>query len=239
MSKNIAVFGIYSNRESIEEAMAELRLAGFRDADTSVMFGENRGTKELAHEKGSKAPEGFTVGACFGAIVGAVLGWLAGLGMWEIPQLESAITAGPLLGLLAGIGAGGLLGGAVGALVGKGIPEYQAMRYKGRLRKGGILLSVHCDNSAWVERAKAALSRTGAVDIAAASEKRADYAVSDIPMNRRTEWYKSAMPVLRKEKTHSEAHRPATRYTHTEQAEANSNEPEDIAKVREHEKSSV
>src|SRR3990172_7882646 len=114
MSKNIAVFGIYSNRESIDEAIAELRLAGFRDADTSVMVGENRGTKDLAHEKGTKAPEGFTLGACFGAIVGAVLGWLAGIEMRSIPQLEPVIAAGPLMGLLAGIGAGGLLGGAIG-----------------------------------------------------------------------------------------------------------------------------
>ena len=72
---------------------------------------------------------------------------------------------------LAGAGAGGALGGLVGALVGMGIPEYEAKRYEGHVKDGGILLSVHCDNSDWVGRAKAILERTGAHDISSAGEK--------------------------------------------------------------------
>ena len=50
-----------------------------------------------------------------------------------------------------GAGALGAVGGIVGALVGMGIPEYEAKRYEGRVKHGGILLSVHCDDHDWVK----------------------------------------------------------------------------------------
>src|SRR6266446_3728828 len=49
---------------------------------------------------------------------------------------------------------GGVVGGLLGGLIGAGIPEYEAKRYEGRVKSGGILLSVHCDSSEWVKRAK-------------------------------------------------------------------------------------
>ena len=63
------------------------------------------------------------------------------------------------------------MGTLVGALIGMGIPEYEAKRYEGRVKNGGILLSVHCDNSEWVDKAKHILKGTGAEDIASAGEK--------------------------------------------------------------------
>lgn len=62
-----------------------------------------------------------------------------------------------------------------------GIPEYEAKRYEGRVREGGILLPVHCDNSEWVKRAKELLEHTGAQDIGSAAEKRADFDSADKP----------------------------------------------------------
>jgi hypothetical protein len=71
---------------------------------------------------------------------------------------------------LAGLGVGGAVGGLVGALVGMGIPEYEAKRYEGRVKDGGTLLSVDCDDSEQVRRAKDILKASGAEDIASTGE---------------------------------------------------------------------
>jgi hypothetical protein len=182
--KNTAVFGIYPTRAQVEVAIDELRRAGFRNTDISVLMPENQGSKDFAHEKGTKAPEGAAAGAGTGAVIGGTLGWLIGIGALAIPGLGPFIAAGPLVAALAGIGAGGAVGGFTGALIGIGIPEYEAKRYEGRIKRGGILLSVHSDNSDWTKRAKELLERTGAEDVASAGEAAGDYAESDRPMPR-------------------------------------------------------
>jgi hypothetical protein len=186
--KNTAVFGIYRDRRHAEEAVDALRAAGFRNSDVSVLLPDNAGTKDFAHEKSTKAPEGTATGAASGGVVGGALGWLAGIGALAIPGVGPFIAAGPIMGALAGAGVGGAVGGLVGALVGMGIPEYEAKRYEGRVREGGVLLSVHCDNSDWVKRAKDMLRDTGAQDVSSSGEAGADYAASDKPLPRsRTE----------------------------------------------------
>jgi hypothetical protein len=130
---------------------------------------ENVGTKDFVHKKDTKAPEGATTGVASGAVIGGALGWLAGIGALAIPGLGPFIAAGPIMGLLAG------------ALIGMGIPEYEAKRYEGRVKSGGILLSVHCDSSEWVKRGKTILEQTGAEEIGTAGEAAADYAMSDRP----------------------------------------------------------
>lgn len=182
--KNTAVFGIYPDRHAVEEAVDRLRAAGFRSTDVSVLFPDNQGTKDFAHEKNTKAPEGVTTGAIAGGITGGVLGWLTGIGALAIPGLGPLIAAGPIVAALAGAGAVGTVGGIVGALVGMGIPEYEAKRYEGRIREGGVLLSVHCDSSDWIKRAKEMLETTGAQEIASAGEKHGDFANADKPMPR-------------------------------------------------------
>jgi Protein of unknown function (DUF3341) len=182
--KNTAVFGIYSLYESVENGVNALKAAGFRNTDISVLFPENVGTKDFAHEKGTKAPEGTSAGATTGAVVGGALGWLAGIGALAIPGAGPFIAAGPIMAALAGVGAGGVVGGIAGALIGMGIPEYEAKRYEGRVKKGGILLSVHSDNSDWTKRAKEILDRTGAQDVSSSGEASADFQKSDKPMPR-------------------------------------------------------
>jgi hypothetical protein len=179
-AKNLATFGLYSDRVQVEQAVDSLLAARFRNEDISVLFPGNEGTKDFAHEKNTKAPEG----AGAGGAIGGTLGLLVGIGALAIPGLGPFIAAGPIVSVLAGIGAGGTVGGLVGALVGMGIPEYEAKRYDGRVRKGGILLSVHCDNSEWVTRAKDILKQTGAEDISATSEASADYGKTDKPLAR-------------------------------------------------------
>jgi len=183
------VFGIYRDRQQVERAVDSLLDAGFRSEDVSVLLPDNVGTKDFAHEKNTKAPEGATTGATTGAVLGGTLGLLAGIGALAIPGVGPFIAAGPIMGALAGAGTGGVVGGIVGALVGMGIPEYEAKRYEGMIKEGKVLLSVHCDNSDWVKRAKDLLEHTGAEDIGSAGESGADYAKSDRPDVRRSGSY--------------------------------------------------
>lgn len=182
--KNTAVFGIYPNTSAVEQAVEALKDADFRATDISVLFPENVGTKDFAHEKGTKAPEGATTGAGSGAVLGAGLGWLVGIGALAIPGVGPFIAAGPIMAALAGAGVGGAVGGITGALVGLGIPEYEAKRYEGRVRKGGILVSVHCDNSQWAKTARSILKRSGASHISTAGEAKADFARTEKPLPR-------------------------------------------------------
>ena len=164
--------------------MEALKADGFRNTDISVLFPENVGTKDFAHEKGTKAPEGASTGAGTGAVVGGALGWLVGIGALAIPGVGPFIAAGPIMAALAGAGVGGAVGGLTGALVGMGIPEDEAKRYEGRIVNGGILLSVHCDDGDWTKRAKTVLERTGAGDIASTGEAKGDIQNADEPMLR-------------------------------------------------------
>src|SRR5579863_3970467 len=182
--KNTAVFGIYRDYAGVEGAVDALQAAGFRNTDISVLFPENVGTKDFAVKKGTKAPEGAATGASTGAVIGGGLGWLAGIGALAIPGLGPFIAAGPIMAALAGVGVGGAIGGVTGALIGMGIPEYEAKRYEGRVKEGGILLSVHSDNSDWTSKAKDILKRTGADDISSAGEAKADFSKTDKPMQR-------------------------------------------------------
>jgi ActD protein/heat induced stress protein YflT len=186
MSKNISVFGIYTNQAAVEDAVDALKANGYRNTDISVLFPENAGTKDFAHEKHTKAPEGATTGAGSGVVIGGALGWLTGIGALAIPGLGPFIAAGPIMAALAGAGVGATVGGLIGALVGMGIPEYEAKRYEGRVKSGGMLLSVHCDNSEWAKKAKEILDDTGAEDISSAGEASADFSKSDRPMPRST-----------------------------------------------------
>jgi hypothetical protein len=173
--KKTAVFGIYKTRVQAEQSVDRLLAAGFRNDDISVLLPDSQSSREFAHEKDTKAPEGTTAGVTAGGLVGGTLGLLAGIGALAIPGVGPFIAAGPIMGALAGLGVGGAVGGLIGALVGMGIPEYEAKRYEGRIKDGGILLSVHCDTSDEIKRAKDLLEKTGGEDISSTGESSADY----------------------------------------------------------------
>lgn len=170
-SKNIAVFGIYATPSTAENAVDHLVSLGFTHEDISVLLPDDESTRAFAHEKNTKAPEGTVTGVTTGGAVGGTLGLLAGIGALAIPGVGPLIAAGPIMGALAGLGIGGTVGGVVGALVGMGIPEYEAKRFEGAVKDGGTLLSVHCDNSDEIARAKEGLRSTGAKDIASSGEE--------------------------------------------------------------------
>jgi len=183
--RNISAFGIYSDQSTVSDAVESLKAAGFRSTDISVLYPENLGSKDFGHERHTKAPEGAVAGGSTGAVAGAAVGWLLGAGALMVPGMEPLATAGPVIAMMGGLGAGVTLGGLVGALVGSGIPEYEAKRYEGRVRRGGILLSVHCDNPEWSKTAKAILRKSGARDISTAGEAKADFGTSEKPLPRR------------------------------------------------------
>ncbi|HTV95622.1 MAG TPA: hypothetical protein VME42_06450 [Steroidobacteraceae bacterium] len=171
--KNTAVFGIYRTGTDAERAVDTLIGAGFASGAISVLLPDTQSSREFAHHKETKAPEGTAAGATAGGVIGGTLGVLAGVGALAIPGIGPFIAAGPIVAGLAGLGAGGAVGGFLGALVGMGIPEYEAKRYEGRVKDGGTLLSVHCDTSDQVKRAKDLLKSSGALDIASTSESAA------------------------------------------------------------------
>ncbi len=168
---NTAAFGIFQSRSAAENAIDALIAAGFRSDDVSVLAPDHQVSHELATEKNTKAPEGTTTGVVAGGAIGGTLGLLAGIGALAIPGLGPFIAAGPIMGALAGLGAGAATGGLIGALVGMGIPEYEAHRYEGRVKDGGILVSVHCDDSTWTGKAIKVLEAAGGVDVSSAGEK--------------------------------------------------------------------
>jgi len=171
--KNTAAFGIFKSRVQAERCIDTLLASGYRNDDISVLAPDQATTHEFATEKNTKAPEGVTTGATAGGALGGTLGLLAGIGALAIPGLGPFIAAGPIMGALAGAGAGAVAGGLVGALVGMGIPEFEAKRYEGHVKDGGILISVHCDDSDWTKKAKDILERSGATDVSSAGEKAA------------------------------------------------------------------
>lgn len=173
--KKTAVFGIYPSLSSADNATDTLIRSGFLASDISALLPENLGSRQIGTEKATKAPEGAAAGASSGAVLGGALGLLAGIGALAIPGVGPLIAAGPIMAALAGVGVGGAVGGFTGALIGLGIPEYEAKRYEGRMQKGGILLSVHCDTSDEIKRAKELMKNTGAEDISSTGESSADY----------------------------------------------------------------
>lgn len=159
------VFGIYRDRSVAESGVSTLKKNGFRVSDISLLLPQQSGTESLATSKATKAPEGTAAGASTGAVVGGTLGLLAGIGAIAIPGMGPFIAAGPIMAGLAGLGVGGAVGAVSGALIGLGIPEYEAKVYEGFVKDGGILVSVHVDDSDWADKAKKLLQETGADNV--------------------------------------------------------------------------
>ena len=163
MSK--AVFGIVDSEMQAEGVVNSLRAAGFSGSDISVLFPDKRGTRDFAHEKATKAPEGAATGATAGGVLGGALGWLVGVGALAIPGVGPFIAAGPIMAALGGAALGAATGGITGALVGLGMPEYEAKQYEAKIRGGNILISVHTEDSEEKRRAVDVFQQHRAMDI--------------------------------------------------------------------------
>jgi len=171
--QKIAVFGLFRDQQTLSNAVDALHAAGFMSADISALLPDSESTRAFAHEKHTKAPEGAAVGATAGVLAGGTLGLLLGIGAIAIPGLGMFVAAGPIMATLAGAGAGGAVGTLTGALIGMGIPEYEAKRYESFIADGGMLLSVHCVDRDATKRARSILDGFGAFDIADKHEEAA------------------------------------------------------------------
>jgi hypothetical protein len=167
---NKAVFCIAQSIEQAEIIVDRLKAAGFSKDDISVLFPDKDSSKDFAHEKHTKAPEGAAIGGAAGISVGAVLGWLAGIGSLAIPGVGPLIAAGPIMGALGGAAVGAAAGGLTGALVGIGIPEYEAKRYEGKIKGGNALISVHTETSEARTQVKNIFEEAHAEDISSTGE---------------------------------------------------------------------
>jgi heat induced stress protein YflT len=170
-NKNKSVIGLVSTEAEASRIVDELRRAGFSSDDVSALFPDKQGTRDFAHEKNTKAPEGAVTGAGAGGVLGGGLGLLAGIGAIAIPGLGPFIAAGPIMAALSGAAVGATVGGITGALIGLGIPELEAKRYESKVKDGNILLSVHVENGDEQKKAKEILERSGATDVTAAGEQ--------------------------------------------------------------------
>jgi hypothetical protein len=184
MNKKTTVIGMLSTQQQAEQIVIDLQRAGFGTNDISVLFPDQAGSRDFAHEKNTKAPEGAVAGTGAGGIAGATLGLLAGIGALAIPGAGPFIAAGPIMAALSGAAAGAAVGGIAGGLIGMGIPEIEAKQYEGKLRQGGILLSVHVDTNEEKARAKKVLGAAGARDVFATGEAKPPRADASAPRHR-------------------------------------------------------
>lgn len=165
-----SVFCIATNRNQADQIVDRLKDTGFSNNDISVLFPDKDTTRDFAHEKNTKAPEGIATGAGTGGVLGGALGWLAGIGALAIPGAGPFIAAGPILAALSGAAVGATVGGIAGGLIGMGIPELEAKRYEGKIKAGNILLSVHTENSEEIKAAEKIFRNAGAQDICTTGE---------------------------------------------------------------------
>jgi len=165
-----SVFCIATTRDQADRIVGQLQAANFSNNDISVLFPDKGTTRDFAHEKNTKAPEGAVTGAGTGGVVGGALGWIAGIGALAIPGVGPFIAAGPILAALSGAAIGAAVGGIAGGLIGLGIPELEAKRYEGKVKAGNILISVHTENSEEIKRAKDIFTNCGAEDICTTGE---------------------------------------------------------------------
>jgi hypothetical protein len=166
----IAVFGIYEAAESTQAAFVDLVNSGFTSSDISILLPDNERTRAFAVEKNTRASESAADSASPAETAGSGVAPLAILGELAIPGVGRMIAGGPILATLMGVSVGGTLGGLVGAFIGLGLPEFEAKLCEGAVRGGGALLSINCNAVEQVPNAKTCLERTGARDVACASE---------------------------------------------------------------------
>ncbi len=165
-----SVVGIFDDKDSSELAVDKLKEQGFKGSDISVKVPEKAYIEMPEFERANKATEGAATGATTGAVIGGAFGWLVGIGAFSLTSAAPFLAAGPLMSAIAGIGIGGTIGGLCGALLGFFIPEFATKKDKPAFTGKGILLSIHCNDSDWINRAKKLLEVSGAHDIASMYE---------------------------------------------------------------------
>jgi hypothetical protein len=160
-----SVYCLVDGGTRAESVVQQLKDAAFSSQEISVILPDDTGTKFLAPELATKAPEGAVAGAGTGGVIGGVLGWLTGIGALALPGFGPLLAAGPLMTALAGAAAGTAVGGLAGALIGLGIPENDVNRFVGRVQEGCAFIAVRVDDSEMASRARNVFESSGASDV--------------------------------------------------------------------------
>lgn len=175
-----SIYCLVRSSKQATSLVDHLREAGFVNEEISILYPNQKGNakdfngqtqSKFKTEKHSKAPEGGVAGATAGGILGGSLGLLAGIGALAIPGVGPFIAAGPIMGALSGSAVGGSLGLLLGALIGSGVPEYEAKKYESALREGKILISVRTHDDEEMSRATEIMKKNGGEDISSTREK--------------------------------------------------------------------
>jgi uncharacterized protein (TIGR02271 family) len=162
-TRKATIVGVFEDRARADQAIRDLRAAGFRDDQIGVASG--RGETDTWAETKESGETHADTGALTGALTGAGLGALAGLGILAgiIPVVGPAIVGGTLGVILTNAAAGAGLAGLAGALIGAGVPEEEATYYEGELKSGRTIVTVHANGRA--AEARSILTRHGAYDM--------------------------------------------------------------------------
>jgi hypothetical protein len=142
MQTRDTVVAIFDERDDAHDAINDLKNAGFRGDDISLVARQSDEAGKMAEETGTRAGEGATTGALAGGILGGLGGFLAGVGALAIPVFGPVIAAGAFATALTGAAVGAGVGAIAGALIGMGIPKEEADWYEERVKGGAWLVSV-------------------------------------------------------------------------------------------------
>jgi uncharacterized membrane protein len=155
------VAGVFTQEREAEQALNELKNAGFSPDQVSVVAKDTRGTQEMVERSDMAGAEtsGATAGAVLGGLTGGLAGWLVGIGALAIPGIGPIVAAGALATTLGGAAVGAVAGGLIGALVGAGIPEDDARTYETHVKEGRILITAQAATSTQAQEARDAFDR--------------------------------------------------------------------------------
>jgi hypothetical protein len=165
------VCGICGSEAQAAGLIEELKLAGFSNDDISALLPDKTGSRDFGYRRASKAPEAAMSFGLLGGLGGAALGWALSTGEFAYPELRPVVAAGPMFAALSGAAVLGYAGGILGALAGMVFPEFEVTRFRGKMRHGNILLSVHCDDAREARVAKRLFRRGGARHVAGLPER--------------------------------------------------------------------
>jgi hypothetical protein len=177
-STHLSAIGVYPTATQAEVGVNVLIENGFNSEGIHLLLPRQRNTKstpgqpinDVSKPRNSKTAALAAIGATAGGALLGALGVLAGSGAFTMAGVAPITAAGPLVGGIGGLCAGGILGALIGLLFGMKLQEDRTERHVGQFEGGPTLLLVNCDSSDEVQKAKAALARSGAQDISAGNE---------------------------------------------------------------------
>src|SRR4051794_39811898 len=119
------VAGVFATRAAAEQAIVELRNAGYTDDQIGLIAKDASSGKAVkedgAGNRESNASDGAALGLAAGAVAGAGIG--AGIVFGLIPVIGPVLALGTIGTVLVNAAGGAAIAGLAGLLIGLGVPE--------------------------------------------------------------------------------------------------------------------